>query len=399
MKKEQNYTLSTKHFKLRMVAFILVLIVAVGAFGYGFSNMGKMEPGYYEITESADKEALLYGNGITLTYLFTGESDAIKEEKNRVEAAYSAALNRAYKLLDADNHYEGYQNIAVLNENVGQDVEVSDELYAILKDAYEKTLERQGYNMFAGAFYAHWNEILILEEPAEFDPLLQDEEAGRLSALAEKMNTQDNFALAFSEDGTNRVRLEVSQDYIDFCRENEEKEVYIDLNLLHDAYLMEIVVSALENAGYSDGFMTTDSGLTVSLSGLKGGEYSFYSLKGNAVSSMLMIAAEQGSVFSEFRNFAFSADEDCFYTLAKDGELYYRSPYVMADEEGFHNIVLSSCVVGVEKKISEAVYRNIQIHSARSREQLEQLCAEQINDRYAYTLVGDPDCEIFTNME
>ena len=71
----------------------------------------------------------------------------------------------------------------------------------------------------------------------------------------------------------------------------------------------------------------------------------------------------------------------------------------MADEEGFHNIVLSSCVVGDEKKIPEAVYLNIQIHSARSREQLEQLCAEQFNDRYAYTLVGDPDCEIFTNIE
>lgn len=399
MKKEQNYTLSTKHFKLRMIAFILFLIVAVGAFGYGFSNMGKMEPGYYEITESADEEALLYGNGITLTCSFTGESAAIKEEKKRVEAVYSAALNRAYKLLDAYNLYDGYQNIATLNENVGQDVEVSDELYAILKDAYGKTLERQGYNMFAGAFYAHWNEILILEEPSEFDPLLQEEEAGRLSALADRMNAKDTFSLTFSEDGTNRVRLEVSRDYRNFCRENEEKEVYIDLNLLHDAYVIEIVVSALENAGYSDGFLTTDSGLSVSLSGLRGGEYSFYSMKENAVSSVLTIAAGQGCVFSEFRSFALSPDEDCFYTLEKEEKLYYRSPYVMADEEGFHNLVLSSCVVGDEKSISGAVYLNIRIHSARSLEQLEQLCAERVNDRYAYTLLGDPTCEIYTNIE
>ena len=398
--KEEKITLSTKNLKWRIVAFVFVLVVAVGAFAYGFSNMAKMKEGYYEITESPDEEAPLYGNGIALTYRFTGESSVMKEERKRLEEVYSIALKRAYKLLDPVNSYNGFCNIATINANPGKKLEISKELYDVLRDAYEKTAENKGYNMFAGAFYEHWNSILVLENPDEFDPLMNEEEARRLEALVDITDDRNNFSLTFTEGDSPRIKFDVSDQYIKFCEENEEQNCYLHLNLLQDAYIIQIVAAVLEKEGFTDGFLTTDSGLTVSLSGQEPGEYSLYSSVDGRVAQVLNVAAEPGSVFSEFRSFPFSEEEDCYYSLQKNGIIYYRSPVVMPDKTGFHNVILSSCAVSYNNQaIPDTVYFNIQMQNAKDEEELKEIATDSAEIKYAYTLIADKEPEVYSNIE
>ena len=48
---------STSHLKLRTVCFILALLLALGGFGYGVSQLIRKEPGYYEIKPNNEDDA------------------------------------------------------------------------------------------------------------------------------------------------------------------------------------------------------------------------------------------------------------------------------------------------------------------------------------------------------
>ncbi len=395
--KSQNTDITDRSLRLRIIAFVAALLVAVGAITYGVVGIGSKEEGYYEVSESADEEAVLYGSGIALNYYFTGSSSEIKAEMKQVEEVYSSALKRAYKLLDPVNTYAGFNNIAVLNDNPGKEIEVSEELADILKDAWEKTMEGRGYNMFAGALYDHWNSILILEDASVFDPLVNEEEAKRIALLSEETGDISNFTLTFS-DG-NQVRLDVSEEYVSFCEAQEETDNYLNLNLLHDAYMLNIVTAQLEKSGFTKGYLTTDSGLTVALSGMEESEYCFYGLYNGSVAQVYALTAAPGSACSTFRQFAFREDEDSYYTLDKDGKTYYRSPYVMTGEAGFGNVVMSSCVATQEQDMVGAVYTNILLNSAESAEAIGELSIDNEKYVYAYTLCGEETPRVYLGGE
>ena len=146
----EEIEVSGKHIKLRVVAFVLALIVGITAFGVGIRQIANREPGYYEITAVRDETAPLYSNGISLYCYFGGESSAIKEKLQASEALYSEALGRIYRLLDPRETYDGYVNLATLNQHPGETMALPEELFFALTDALERT-EGQAYSVLNGA--------------------------------------------------------------------------------------------------------------------------------------------------------------------------------------------------------------------------------------------------------
>jgi hypothetical protein len=189
--------------------------------------------------------------------------------------------------------------------------------------------------------------------------------------------------------------MEVSEEYVSFCEAQEETDDFLNLNLLHDAYMLGIVADELERSGFSAGYLTSDSGLTVSLSGMEEKEFCFYGLEDGVVSQVLTLPAAPGSVCSVFRQFAFSDDENLYYTIEKDGVVYYRSPFVMTKEEGFNNVVMSSCVVAKVQDIVGAVYANILLNNAENEQELKELSLDSDKYTYAYTLNGAKASEVY----
>ena len=257
---------SEKHIGLRIAVTAVALVIAVVAFTIGVVNIGKKTTGYQNIEAKVDAEAITYNDAVLYRYWFGGTSNEIKRSINALVLEYTPILSAAYKQTDYQNTYSGQVSIGTINQHPGEIVTVSAELYAILKDAYAKTLEGRGYNIFAGALYAEWKSIQILENPAEFDPANNENTAERLHAIAEQVNDLSNFNLEFLDDSTCSLRFSTASGYDEFCREYEIAAPALDLNNLRDAYMLSMMGEALVADGYSIGHLTTPAGLALNTS-------------------------------------------------------------------------------------------------------------------------------------
>ena len=315
--KKVNDVSKPRHLTLRIVAFVFFFVLAVGAFAFGVVRIGQKEDGYQSISASVDEEEPNYASGFALQYYFSGSSNAIKEEMKKVSEVYSAALKRAYKLLDKNRSYEGYNNIYTLNSQQGHPVVVSDELYVVLQDAYVKTDEGAAYSLFSGAMNDHWNAFLYADTPQEFDPSANEEEQERLETLAKETLNPKNFTLQFGED--NAVTFAVSDAYEKVMKRCEVEGNVLDTGALHDAYVLFIVANALEDAGYNKGYLTSTSGLTVALTGQKTGKMVAYDANGEIAKEMPCVP---GRTFCQYRLFPLVEGELGYFSV--DG--HYRSP-------------------------------------------------------------------------
>lgn len=365
-----DYKVSLKHKWIRLAFFIFFALLAIGAITAGVLGLSKKQSGFYAINASVDSEAVNYSKYTELHYYMEGKTSEIKDMTREVTMVYSRSLLHIFKLLDKDNIYTGYENIASINERQGEFVNVSNELYEILKDAYEKTYEQQGFNMFAGLLYEHWGNILILYDYEEFDPLVNTEEREIIAEISELVNNLDNFKLEF-RDEDKAVRLSVSSEYINFCNEKELSAKVLDLNLLKEAYIVEYVTNALEDAGYKKGYMTTTLGITATLSELEGCQYPIYALDKDEIVIKEIIDAVPGSVISSFNHFP-KKDTDILYQVIDiDGQKKYRSPYSNLNSDGFNNLFVSANTIVYSFNPVEANYSNIKLINAKTKEEYE----------------------------
>ena len=245
----KNIEVSDKHVGLRVVLFIVALVLAVSAFSFGVTSIGKKESGYQSVSSSGD---------FAFSYYFEGTSNSIKKQLKALKSVYSSILTDYCDQLDT--------SIATLNSNLGKEVSVPSSVYAVLKDAYNKTCLGKNFNMFAGALYAEWKSILILDDASEFDPLNNEYMAYRISEIAKEVSDLSNFSLEFLDDTTCTIRFNVSDHYAAFASEFELEASVLDLNLMTNAYKLSLIASELEAQGYDNGYLVSSEGLVVTLS-------------------------------------------------------------------------------------------------------------------------------------
>ena len=359
-------TLSEKHIKLRLVLTIFFLIVAVAAFTIGVVSIGKKSSGYQTIQAKTDAEALTYNNAVTFRYYLEGKSNQIKRSARELEAVYTPVLASAYKRLDANNVYTGEVSIGLINRNMGSPVSVSPGLYAVLKDAYSKTLENRGYNMFAGALFAEWESIQILDEPDEFDPVNNDFQASRIAAIAAVVSDLSNFKLEFLDDVNCTVRFSVSKEYQDFCKDYEIQAYALDLNNLKDAYMLAMMADDLVNAGYRFGHMSTAQGMVVNTSERGSLGYSMYTLEGG--NEIAYATIDIDGVFCSATFTAFGMGSDYGYDIESNGKKLYRHLYFDVRTGEFADILMSATIISHDNDIVENVYQSIIMNTLRTEE-------------------------------
>lgn len=364
----EKIEVNDKHLVLRIVCFALAFVIAVVAFSRAVIGIGQKDPGYYDIETETVEDALLYAQGIRFTHYFDGESSEIKNELAAAKTAYSKALAEAYKLLNCENTYTDYVNLATINQSLGSDVELSDKLYAILMDAYAKTRENKGFNVFAGALNAAWEDILVLDDPTPFDPLNDPEEGERIARLARAASDASSFSLTVVDAERHIVRLDASKTYLSLIDELEADGRILDLGALHDAYMVALVRDAMEAEGFTNGFITC-GGLTVSLSEHAAGAYCLYGYSGE-VNIAARVPITGGSVCSELRAFGFTEDELGYYTVEQEGRTFFRHPSFKCTTGGFADKLLSSYVISTDGDIIGAVYNNIILNAADSPESI-----------------------------
>lgn len=395
MKEREEIVISNSHNRLRIICFVLAVVLAVGAFSFGFTRLGHKDPGYYEIDAAEAEEAPMYSLGFTLIYYFEGDSDSIKAKLNAVTDLYSAALLRSYKLLDAETTYDGFVNLATLNQNLGKDMLVSEELLYILEDAWAKTQEQRGFNMFAGALYQEWNSILSLDDIAEFDPVTNPDAAARIRELAERTRELDSFDMQIVDESARSIQINVSREYLDFLEQKEYDGTVLSLNLLSDAYRLDLVRNALEAQGFTNGYLYTDSGLTLSLSGHSDGAYAMYGFDGTQVVQCASIDAKANSACSFFRVFPLQEGEIMYHAVSSDTDVRYYHPCFITATGEFADLISSSCTVRYDGDIVESCYANLILFNQESREQLSAAASGETT--FLCSLQGDASATLYTN--
>lgn len=343
---DDRIQVSEKHVGLRVVFFVVAILVAVGAFSYGISALGAKQSGYQLIEAGADADAPFYNKEITFSYYLEGSSGAIKKASKELVGVYTPILAAAYKQLDSSVEYAGAVSIGALNNHLGEELGVSAELYDVLKDAYARTLEGRGFNMFAGALYAEWKSVLILDDPVGFDPLTNEDMAARFADIAAQVSNLDNFSLEFLDDEKHIVRFSVSDDYAAFCKEMEIEAGALDLNLLTNAYRLEMIASSLESLGFVDGYLLSQDGLAVTLSGCRQQGYVLYGMEDGAVVDRGAFEVEGSSRKAFMSAFPLGPYSGSYYSVV-DGRLRHLFFDVSTGE--IHDVVMACTLVSFDE--------------------------------------------------
>ena len=257
---------------VRLVLFLLAAGIAVYAFTSGVIQLGHKESGYQTIDYETAYGNVLYRSGISLRYWAEGESSQIRELTANVQKVYSESLYRNFMLLDARETYDSVTNLATLNARPGEKVTVPAALAEVLRDAWEKTGRNEGYSVLAGVMYDEWQTLLYLDDASEFDPSVNAAQAERLKTLAAWTASDSGLTLELetAADGTVTACLRLPDDYVKLLAETETDAPTLDLNLMHDAYLMDLVAEDLRSAGYTDAVLFSKTGLCLML---RTGEY------------------------------------------------------------------------------------------------------------------------------
>lgn len=247
-----------------LILVILAAVIAVGSFTTWAIELGKRESGYQTIEYEHTHGDVLYRTGLTMLYWAEGNSGEIRELANNVRRIYSDSLYRNFILLDTEQEYEETVNIATLNRLAGEETVIPDRLAGVLREALDRTAEDAGYSVYAGALYHEWENLLYLEDPTGADPVNSPEEADRIERITEAIRPENGIRLTLRDgDGGTTACLEVPEEYRRLAEEMEITAPVLDLNLLRDAFLMDLVAADLQAAGYPEFVLFSRSGIAL----------------------------------------------------------------------------------------------------------------------------------------
>ena len=387
LKSEHN--LENKKKKIvRIVLFALALVIAVYAFTSGVMALTHRESGYYGVEFTAEGKAVLYRSGLHMTYYADGSSNEIRQRINEVQKQYTSFALDAFRRFDAEQTYEGYTNIASLNAAPNTEIKVDQTLFDTLERAYR--LQSDTYSIFAGALHGQWETLRYLDEPEDFDPLSDPDKRALLEKLAEWINTPGTFDLSFDSEKTT-VKLTVSEEYLAWAAENEIDRSVLDLNVLHDAFLLESVSQALREKGYTDGFLYTDTGLYVYMRGAaKDISFTLTGLDGQTEVTVATLNAQSPACFVRFTAFAPDGAGYGYYAVERDGRRVFRHLYPDIADGKYRNQLMTLFLLGGEDSIVDLTCAAASLNGKASPEEIKTCAAALPKSSFAaYTLQGD----------
>lgn len=269
--KEETITLHTNRKKIigKIVLFVVFSLIAVISFTYGIvscSNQLKREAGLTkiemgELTLPNQDVIVPYDNEISFYYYVDKDKKySVDENYSRITRAYNAIAGRIYEMTDVTYEYDDIISLAYINHHPNQEIEISKELWAMLKDAYQKTKDSLGhYSIFSGRLAQFWKNSTIQNDPYNVSSQ-NDLLDAILKALS--LDNESKFDLLFDANTT------TNQYYVTFIVDLSESLLYyqnqlliqLDFNQLKDAYTIDAIANYLLDHNFTKGYLTSQSG-------------------------------------------------------------------------------------------------------------------------------------------
>lgn len=317
----EKVELSEKHVKLRLAAVILLAVIGATGIAFGVSSFFGVDSGWREI-ECKSQELNCADDFVFLYYL--GDSGiSASEENNAVTLQYSKAAEKAYQLFTNDAEFEDVHNVRYINEHPNEEIQVEDGLY----QAFSLLKEYGNRNLYLAPVYDRYDDLFSCEDDSQavdYDPYASEAVAEEYAEIAAYANDPASVEIELLED--NRIRLRVSQEYLDYAEENGIDSL-IDFFWMENAFRADYLAEAMISSGYTKGSLSSVDGYVRNLDG-RGTEYSFsvYDRVGDTVSPAAVLNYKGPSSMVYLRNYGMNSLDRQRYYQYRDGTI--RTSYL-----------------------------------------------------------------------
>ena len=344
MIEENNVKLTkTKHFWLILVAFVggiglVIAIVMLNVFGFFTHTSG------YLALDALPESGLAYNGDVRCYVYFNGNDMSVRTDKARANQAYSNALKAAFKRTDPTRIYEDSASLGRINGNLNTDVKVDSTVYEVLQQFAALSKIENNYSIHAGPIYDCWQLLVnnhLLQGEGDLDPSADAEMATMLNELSAYTFAKEHVDLQFKAD--NVVRLTVSEEYQEFLKSHDISSPLVSLNSLREIYEVNEVRKSLEEAGFTDGYITSKRGYGVTLSGLSALEHKVNLPSDPTGSAGATIQIKGVHCFAKNPRYYIPGNDPLLnYVHVKDGNKTYRSLYVDLSDGISHDEIMYS---------------------------------------------------------
>lgn len=311
-----HFELSDKNRTVRWVLIIILLAVATVSLTVGLLSALQTPAGWQTVKGSST--GLNCGGEFVLQYEYgAGENSATAESK-ALEPLYGKAVEDAWKLFFNEAGATDLAGLYAINQHPNEAVTVDSGLYPAL----EQMVSSGSRALYLAPVYAEYDRIFYSDSESiarEYDPEQNDDQRAYVQTLADF--AQDPQAVQLVLLGSNRVMLQVSQEYLTFVKENEIRFL-LDFGWLRNAFIADYIASVLTENGFTNGHISSIDGFTRNLD-QRGNSYSLNLFNryedGIDLAAVMDYTAPQSLVV--MRNYPMYALESKRYYSFSDGRI------------------------------------------------------------------------------
>lgn len=317
-KRLHHFELSDKNRTVRWVLIIILLVIAAVSLTAGLMGALQTPAGWQSVTPNTTQ--LNCSTEFVLHYEYGAGEKSATEESKALRTLYGKAVEDAWKLFFNEAGNTDLTGMYAINQHLNEQITVDSGLYAAL----EQMVESGSRALYLAPVYAEYNRVFYSESDGfalQFDPTQNEEQRAYVQTLADFANDPKAVQLVLS--GENKVKLQVSQEYLDFKKENELRYL-IDFGWLRNAFIADYIATVLTDNDFTNGYIASVDGFTRNLD-QRGNTYSLnlFNLReeGIDVAAVMDYAAPQSLVF--LRSYPMSKLDSVRYYQFADGRTVF----------------------------------------------------------------------------
>lgn len=311
-----HFELSDKNRTVRWVLIVILLIIAAVSITVGLTRGLEVPAGWQSV--SGNTTGLNCGENFILRYEYgAGEASATAESK-ALELLYGKTVEDAWKLFYNEAGATDLKGIFEINQHPNEEITIAGGLYKAL----EQMVSSGSRVLYLAPVYAEYDRVFYSDNDAaakEFDPGQNADQRDYVQILADYARDPESIQLVLS--AGNKVKLQVSQEYLSFAKQNEVQNL-IDFGWLRNAFIADFIADALMADGFTNGYIASTDGFTRNLD-QRGNSYglNLFNKNGNSaeMAAVMNYSGPKSLVF--LRGYPLYDQESDRYYIFADGRI------------------------------------------------------------------------------